>query len=75
MLEALIDGKRDPEMLAALAKGSLRSKIPELVEALTGRFSEHHAFLARMLYRQLNTLYATAEPARSHVAGPAPYPE
>ena len=48
MLEALIAGDRDPAALADLAKRRLRSKIPELTEALTGRFSEHHAFLARV---------------------------
>jgi len=48
MLEALIAGDRDPAGLADLAKRRLRSKIPELTEALTGRFSEHHAFLARV---------------------------
>ena len=40
MLEALISGERDPAVLADLAKGTLRSKIPELIEALTGRFKE-----------------------------------
>ena len=48
MLEALIAGNHDPVILADLAKRRLRSKIPELTEALTGRFSEHHAFLARV---------------------------
>jgi transposase len=48
MLEALIEGERDPVALAELAKRRLRSKIPELTEALTGRFSAHHAFLVRM---------------------------
>lgn len=46
MLQALIDGHRDPAALADLAKRRLRHKIPELTEALTGRFSDHHAFLA-----------------------------
>lgn len=46
MLAALIEGQRDPAVLADLAKRRLRSKIPALTEALTGRFSEHHAFLA-----------------------------
>lgn len=46
MLDALIDGERDPAALADLAKRRLRSKIPALTEALTGRFGEHHAFLA-----------------------------
>jgi len=48
MLDALIAGRHDPVELAELAKRRLRSKIPELTEALTGRFSEHHAFLARV---------------------------
>ena len=46
MLAALIAGQRDPVELAELAKRRLRSKIPELTEALTGRFGDHHAFLA-----------------------------
>jgi transposase len=47
MLEGLIAGQRDPGQLADLAKRRLRSKIPALTEALTGRFTEHHAFLTR----------------------------
>ena len=48
MIEALIGGQRDPAAVADLAKRRLRSKIPALTEALTGRFTEHHAFLARV---------------------------
>lgn len=48
MLEALIAGNRDPAALADLAKRRLRSKIPALTEALSGRFTAHHAFLARV---------------------------
>ena len=48
MLDALIAGVRDPAALAELAKRRLRSKIPDLTEALTGRFGEHHGFLARL---------------------------
>ena len=55
MLEALIDGERDPQVLAELAKGTLRTKIPQLVDALTGRFTEHHAFLARLHLDQIDT--------------------
>ena len=43
MLQALIDGQRDPAMLAELAKRRLRAKIPELTEALTGRFTPSSA--------------------------------
>ena len=48
MLEALIAGQRDPVVLADLARRRMRSKIPALTEALTGRFTEHHAFLTRV---------------------------
>jgi transposase len=45
MLAALVAGERDPEVLAELAKGRLRRKLPALRQALRGRFSEHHALL------------------------------
>jgi transposase len=50
MLDALISGTTDPEILAELARGRLRSKIPALREALEGRFSAHHGLMVgRML--------------------------
>jgi transposase len=45
MLRALIAGQRDPEQLAELARGRLRTKIPALAAALEGRFTEHHAIM------------------------------
>ncbi len=48
MLQALINGEQDPVVLADLARRRLRVKIPILTEALEGRFSDHHAFLAQM---------------------------
>jgi transposase len=45
MLAALIAGERDPDVLAELAKGKLRKKIPALRQALRGRFRDHHALL------------------------------
>jgi transposase len=56
MLEALIQGERDPKMLAELARGRLRVKHAALVQALTGRFDGHHAELARMLLDQIDAL-------------------
>ena len=44
MLAALVAGERDPVVLAALAKGKLRKKLPQLRQALTG-FGEHHGLL------------------------------
>jgi transposase len=52
IMAALIAGERDPVVLANLARGSLRSKTARLTEALTGRFTDHHAFLlTQMLHR------------------------
>jgi transposase len=56
MLEALIRGERDPRTLADLARGKMRAKHAALVEALTGRFDDHHAELARMLLDQIDAL-------------------
>ncbi|MGA9775890.1 MAG: transposase, partial [Candidatus Dormiibacterota bacterium] len=43
MLDALVNGTTDPEVLAELAKGRLRAKLPALKEALEGRFDHIHA--------------------------------
>jgi transposase len=56
MLEALIGGERDPRVLAGLARGRMKVKHNALVEALTGRFDDHHAELARMLLDQIDSL-------------------
>jgi transposase len=47
MIEALIAGQRDPDVLAEMAKARLRHKIPELRQALQGHFRAHHAGLLR----------------------------
>lgn len=54
ILDALIDGVRDPQVLASLARGRLRAKIPELVEALNGRFKDHHVFMTRLHLDQID---------------------
>jgi transposase len=56
MLEALIAGERDPRRLAGLARGRMKPKQAALVEALTGRFDDHHAELTRMLLDQIDAL-------------------
>ena len=48
MLDALITGVRDPELLAEMARTRMRPKIPELSLALEGRFTEHHALMLEM---------------------------
>jgi transposase len=58
MLKALIAGERNPEVLAEHAKGVLRKKIPQLHQALRGRFGEHHALLIGMSLDHLEYLEA-----------------
>jgi transposase len=53
MIAALVAGGDDPAALAALAKGSLRGKTPELTLALRGLVTDHHRFLLRTLLRQV----------------------
>src|SRR5262245_57134913 len=59
MLAALVEGERDPEVLAAYARGRMRPKIPLLVQALTGSFGAHHAFLCRTMLSRIDSLDAT----------------
>ena len=56
MLEALAQGTTDPAVLAELARGRLRAKLPALREALAGRFRPHHAFLVSQLLAHIDYL-------------------
>ena len=56
MLEALMQGAMSPEETADLARGKLRPKIPQLVDALEGHVNEHHRFLIRMQMEHLEYL-------------------
>lgn len=56
MIDALIRGERNPERLADLARGTMRSKRRDLVRALHGRFDTHHGELATILLGQIDNL-------------------
>jgi transposase len=56
MVRALVEGTTDPEELAALARGSLRKKLPALRQALTGRCRRHHAFLLEQILTKIDFL-------------------
>jgi len=58
MLAALITGQRNPHDLARLARGSMRAKTSALQEALTGHFTEHHAFMLGMMLDRIDALTA-----------------
>jgi transposase len=61
MLEALVSGSTDPDVLADLAKGRLRQKLPLLKEALQGRFRPHHRFLLEEILKHLDYLDGAIE--------------
>jgi transposase len=56
MLAALVEGTTDAAVLADLAKGKLRAKLPALRTALAGRFRGHHAFLVTQILAHLDYL-------------------
>jgi transposase len=56
MIKALIAGQRDPRTLAALARGRMKAKHDDLVEALDGMFDDHHGELAELLLDQVAAL-------------------
>jgi transposase len=56
MLDALCAGTTDPEVLADLARGKLRAKLPALREALVGRFEPLHALLVSSILAHLDFL-------------------
>jgi len=59
ILAALVGGTTDPAMLAALARGRLRSKLPALREALRGQYRAHHAFLISQILAKIDFLEET----------------
>src|SRR5499426_2589879 len=61
MLQALVDGTTDPAVLAELARGKLRKKLPELRRALHGRFRPHHAFLIEQIFAKIDFLDETIQ--------------
>jgi len=56
MIEALINGERDPVVLAELARGRMRSKIPDLRLACAGRFDAQHALMCTLHLEHIDHL-------------------
>ena len=56
MLDALVAGETDPEVLADLARRQMRKKIPALREALAGHFDAHHRLWIGAILRHIDFL-------------------
>ena len=71
MLAALVAGERDPEVLAQLARRSMRGKIAVLEEAFTGHFTGHHAFLPGTMLGRVDAISADIAALDERIAGQA----
>ena len=58
MMDAMVAGERDPARLAETARTRMRAKIPELKEAFTGFFTEHHAMLLSQMLNRIDGIEA-----------------
>jgi transposase len=56
MLDALVAGTTDPAVLAELARGKLRKKLPALREALEGRFDAEHGIVVSAILAHIDFL-------------------
>ena len=59
ILDALVSGERDPQALASLAHASMVRKSAALIEALTGHFTDHHAFMVKLHLDRIDQIEAT----------------
>src|SRR6266581_5919881 len=56
MLHALLEGELTPEAMAEFARGRMRPKREQLVQALTGHLQAHHRFLLAEHLKHLSEL-------------------
>lgn len=56
MLRAIIAGEEDPERLVEVAGGRLKAPKPALLDALTGRITDHHRFMIKLHLQQIESL-------------------
>jgi transposase len=68
MLAALVEGSTDAAALAELARGRLREKLPQLEQALRGRFGAHQRFLVAQQLAHIDFLDACIAKVSAEVA-------
>ena len=68
MLEKLVAGETDPALLAQCARRTLRAKIPQLEQALAGRFGPHQRFLVAQHLAHIDFLEDSIERISAEVA-------
>ncbi|GAC1524696.1 MAG: IS110 family transposase [Marmoricola sp.] len=68
ILTVMIDGETNPLVLADMAKGRMRARIPDLAQALEGNFDAHHAQLARAILDRLSRVEASLAEVEAVIA-------
>ena len=61
MLAAIVEGNSEPELMADLAKGTMRKKYDLLVRALEGRVRPHQRFILAQLLCQIDSIEKTIQ--------------
>jgi transposase len=72
MLAALVEGRATLAVLADLAKGRLRSKIPRLAQALTGLVRDHHRRMLAIQWAHIDFLDEQIDVLSAEESPPAP---
>ena len=54
MIQAIIKGETNPLILSDLARGSLLKKKEILVKALSGRITDHHRFMLKLVLQSIH---------------------
>ncbi|MDP9383161.1 MAG: IS110 family transposase, partial [Chloroflexota bacterium] len=67
MIEAMMGGEQDPEVLADLARGKLRKKLPELRRALEGRLLAHQRVLIGQILAHIDFLEGSIERLQAEI--------
>jgi transposase len=68
MLEAILAGEQDPAVLAELAQGRLRQKLPQLRLALQGRLQPHHRVLIERILAHVDFLEDSLAALQAEIA-------
>jgi hypothetical protein len=69
MLAAVVQRTTDASVLAELARGRLRQKLPHVRRALAGRFRRHHAFLVEQILAKIDYLDETVARLNAEIDG------
>jgi transposase len=67
MFAALLNGERDPDVLADLARGNLRKKLPQLRQALAGHIQPHHLVLIGQIVAHIDFLTHAIEDVQREI--------